>query len=179
MNDEFNPYAAPSAAALTAPIPNQDLPLASRWHRFVASFLDGLILMAIFTPLQYLTGTFQREAARQAAGGSIFAFRPENILWAVAGMVIMVGINWHFLLNGQTIGKKALNIRIDRLEGGPCDRARIVTRRIMAMQIVYLVPVINFIFMVVDTLMIFRSNKRTLHDEIAGTKVVDLRTRFA
>jgi uncharacterized RDD family membrane protein YckC len=178
MNEEFNPYAAPKSVVLTAPLPNQELPLASRWHRFVAAFLDSLILMAIFLPLQYLTGTFQREAARHAAGVSMFAFRPENILWTAAGLLIMVGINWNFLLNGQTIGKKVFKIRIDRVEGGPCDRARIITRRIVTMQILHLIPIINFIFILVDCLMIFRSNKRTLHDEFAGTKVVDLRSQL-
>lgn len=178
MNEEFNPYAAPQAAVLTAPLPDQELPLASRWHRLCASFLDSLILMAIFMPLQFLTGTFQREAARQAAGGSAFAFRPENALWAVVGLLVMIGINWNFLHNGQTIGKKALKIRIDNIDGGPCDRARIITRRIVALQVVYLIPVVNFLFMLIDTLMIFRSNKRTLHDEFARTKVVDLRSQL-
>ncbi len=178
MNEEYNPYAAPKSAVLTASVPEQGLLLASRWHRLVASFLDSLILMAVFLPLQFLTGAFQRETARQAAGGSMFAFRPENMLWAAFGMIFLVSINWNFLLNGQTIGKKALNIRIDRVEGGPCDRTRIITRRIAAVQILYLIPVFNFLFMFVDCLMIFRSNKRTLHDEIAGTKVVDLRPQF-
>lgn len=178
MNEEYNPYAAPKSSVLTASVPEEGLPLASRWHRLVASFLDSLILMVIFMPLQFLTGTFQREAARQAAGGSMFAFRPENMLWAAFGVILLVGINWNFLLHGQTIGKKALKIRIDRVEGGPCDRARIITRRIVAVHALYLIPGLNFLFMLVDCLMIFRSNKRTLHDEIAGTKVVDLRPRF-
>jgi len=178
MNEEYNPYAAPKSTVLTAPLPNEGLPLASRWHRLVASFLDSLILGVIFMPLQFLTGTYQREAARQAAGGSIFAFRPENMLWAAFGVILLVGINWNFLLNGQTIGKKALKLRIDNVEGGPCDRGRIITRRIVVVQVLYLIPVLNFIFMIVDCLMIFRSNKRTLHDEIAGTKVVDLRSQL-
>lgn len=129
-------------------------------------------------PLQFLTGTFQREMSRQAAGGSMFAFRAENILWAIVGLLVMIGINWNFLIKGQTIGKKALKIRIDNIEGGPCERARIITRRIVALQVVYLIPVVNFIFMFIDTLMIFRGNKRTLHDEFARTKVVDLRSQL-
>ncbi len=115
---------------------------------------------------------------RQAAGGSMFAFNAENILWSAAALFILVGINWIFLANGQTIGKRVLKLRIDRVEGGPCDRIRIITRRMVIMQILYLVPIVNFIFMIVDCLMIFRDNKRTLHDEIAGTKVVDLRPQF-
>ena len=178
MNEEYNPYAAPKSTVLTAPVPNEGLPLASRWHRFVASFLDALILSVVVLPLQYFAGAYQREAARQAAGASIFAFKPETLLWAALGVIVLIGINWNFLLNGQTIGKKALKLRIDNVEGGPCDRGRIITRRILVVQILHLIPVLNFIFMIVDCLMIFRSNKRTLHDEIAGTKVVDLRSQL-
>ncbi len=178
MNEEFNPYAAPKSVVLTAPATESELPLASRWYRLVASFVDSLILMVVLMPVQFLTGTFEKEAARQAAGGSVFAFNPENILWSAGSLALMIAINWSFLLNGQTIGKKVLKIRIDRIEGGACDRARIVTRRMLVMQVLYLIPVINFIFMIVDCLMIFRSNKRTLHDEIAGTKVVDLRSQL-
>ena len=50
MNEEYNPYAAPKSSVLTAPVSNEGLPLASRWHRLVASFLDSLILGAIFMP---------------------------------------------------------------------------------------------------------------------------------
>jgi len=178
MSEEYNPYAAPKSTILTAPVPNEGLPLASRWHRFVASFLDSLILSVVVLPLQYLTGAYQREAALQAAGSSIFAFRPESIFWAAFGVILLVGINWNFLLNGQTIGKKALKLRIDNVEGGPCDRGRIITRRIVVVQVLFLIPVLNVLFMIVDCLMIFRSNKRMLHDELAGTKVVDLRSQL-
>ncbi len=178
MSEEFNPYAAPKSVVLTAPVAESELPLASRWYRVVASFLDSLILMVVLMPAQFLAGTYQKEAARQAAGGSMFAFNPESLLWSAAGLALLIGINWNFLLNGQTIGKKVLKIRIDRIEGGPCARARIITHRMIVVHVLYLIPLINFLFMIVDCLMIFRSNKRTLHDEIAGTKVVDLRSQL-
>lgn len=174
-NEAFNPYAPPQATVLTAPMNDSALPLGSRWRRVVASFIDSLIMMVIVMPLQFVTGTFQREMERQQGGGSMFAFQPGNVLWSAIGLALLVGINWNFLARGQTIGKKAMSLRIDRIEGGACDRSRIIVRRMTIMQVIYLIPVINFLFMVIDCLMIFRDNKRTLHDEIAGTKVVDVR----
>lgn len=175
MSEAFNPYAPPQATVLTAPAQDGELPLGSRWRRVVASFIDSLILMVIVMPLQFVTGTFQREIERQQDGGSMFAFQPGNLLWSALSLALLVGINWNSLARGQTIGKKAMSLRIDRVEGGICERSRIITRRMGVMQVIYLIPVINFIFMVIDCLMIFRGNKRTLHDEIAGTKVVDVR----
>lgn len=176
MSDEYNPYAPPKTTELSAPVTqNHDLPLASRWHRLAASLLDSIITMAFIMPAQLFMGTFQREIARQSAGGSALAFNPENLLWSALGFMFLVAINWKLLSKGQTIGKLALKIRIDRVEGGPCERGRIIFRRMLILNVIYLIPGINFIFMLVDSLMIFRKDKRTLHDMIAGTKVVDMR----
>jgi uncharacterized RDD family membrane protein YckC len=177
--EAFNPYAPPQATVLTAPTNDTELPLGSRWRRLVASFIDSLIMMVIVMPLQFMTGTFQREMERQQGGGSMFAFQPENLVWSAVGLAVLIGINWNFLARGQTIGKKAMSLRIDRIEGGACDRSRIIVRRMTILQVIYLIPIINFIFMIIDSLMIFRGNKRTLHDEIAGTKVVDVRAAQA
>ena len=179
MNEEFNPYAAPQSETLTAPsTDDSSLPLAGRWRRVGASFIDSLIIMPVVLPLQFYFGTIQREMERQAAGGSMFNFNPENILWSAFGFIFIVAINWVFLLKGQTIGKKAVKIRIDSISGGACERSKIILKRMLPMQIIYLIPGINFIFMIVDCLMIFRLDKRTLHDLIAGTKVVDLRSQI-
>ena len=174
MNEAFNPYAPPLSADLSAPVADVELPLASRKRRALASILDSLIPSLILLPFQYYFGTVQREWQRQAAGGSMFAMRTELILWAVPYTLILIAINWSFLANGQTIFKKILNLRVDRMEGGPCDRTRYITRRIVLVQILYGLPVTKYISMIVDGLMIFRRNKRTLHDEFAGTKVVYL-----
>ena len=174
MNDALNPYAPPLSAHLSAPVADVDLPLASRRRRVAAAFLDSLILMVILVPLQYYFGTFRREEQREAAGASTFAIGPEDILWAAAYLLGLIAINWTFLANGQTIFKNILKLRVDRVEGGPCDRTRNITRRILFVQVLYVIPFINILFMTVDCLMIFRRNKRTLHDEFAGTKVVYL-----
>lgn len=174
MDESFNPYAPPVSADLSAPVADVELPLASRRRRVAASFLDSLVLGVIIVPLQYYFGTFQRDEQREAAGVSIFAIGTEDILWAAAYLLGFVAINWTFLANGQTIFKNILKLRVDRMEGGPCDRTRNVTRRIVLVQVLYLIPFVNILFIIVDCLMIFRRNKRTLHDEFAGTKVVYL-----
>lgn len=175
VSEEINPYAAPQSEFLFAKEPDGALPHGSRGRRLVASLIDSLIVLVIFMPLQFLTGTFQREFARQQAGAGLLDFNPENLIWSAAGFLLIVAINWGFLANGQTIGKKALGLRIDAITGGVCERSRIITRRMLVLQIIYLIPGVNFLFMFVDCMMIFREDRRTLHDMIAGTRVVDIR----
>ncbi|HRJ11572.1 MAG TPA: RDD family protein [Prosthecobacter sp.] len=177
MSTEFNPYAPPKTAELGAPVAQDTKrPLAARWRRIVAYLLESVIVTALIVPAQYFAGTFQREMERQESGGSSIGYHPEIVLWTAVALLFMVAINWNLLANGQTIGKLLLNIRIDRVEGGPCERGRIIFRRMVVMQIFYLIPVINIVFIILDSmLMIFRNDKRTLHDMIAGTKVVDMR----
>lgn len=177
MSAEFNPYAPPKTTELSAPVvQDTKRPLAARWRRIVSYLLESVMVTALIVPAQYFAGTFQREMERQESGGSFFTYHPEVILWTIAALLVFVAINWNLLAKGQTIGKLLLNIRIDRVEGGPCERGRIIFRRLLVMQIFYHIPVINIVFIILDTmLMVFRNDKRTLHDMIAGTKVVDVR----
>ena len=83
----------------------------------------------------------------------------------------MLAINWNFLLQGQTIGKKILKIRIVRKDGSPITRTRIITHRILPVWLVSSIPYAN-IALLADALCIFRAGRNTLHDDFADTKVV-------
>jgi len=168
MNEAFNPYAPPLSADLSAPVADVELPLASRRRRVAAAFLDSLVPALILVPFHNYFGSMRREWHGQSSMST------KLIVWVAAYLLGFVVINWTFLAKGQTIFKNILKLRVDRMEGGPCDRTRNITRRIALVQVLYLIPFINGIFMIVDCLMIFRRNRRTLHDEMAGTKVVFL-----
>lgn len=121
----------------------------------------------------FLSGYFQRtmEAAQRGV-----SWTPEALLWAVVGIVVVIAVNWTFLGRGQTIGKSALKLRIVRKDGTPADRARIITRRLLPIQLIAQIPFVGGLVGFIDCLCIFRSQRNTLHDDIADTKVVDLRT---
>ena len=164
-----NPYAAP--------LSNDDNPgmadaggdvLADRGTRFVASFVDTLLVMAIVLPIGIATGFYTRAAAQQVGF-------PEH--------VAMLAVNGYLLANrGQTVGKMLNKIRIvDAQTGSRLPFVRVFVYRslwlIPLVVIAALIPgqaddiLINLVSLV-DALFIFGKQRRCLHDYIAGSKVV-------
>ncbi|TDU70762.1 putative RDD family membrane protein YckC [Prosthecobacter fusiformis] len=162
---EINPYAPPQADLTPEVSSLLGQPLASPWIRLVAQLVDGLISAAVLLPLMYFSGYWARAA--ESVGQSFV----ESLLWAPVQLAIMIGINWTFLLQGQTIGKKLLKVRIVRKDGSPIDRTRIITHRLLPVWVVSNIPVVN-LALIADALCIFRAGRNTLHDDIADTKVV-------
>jgi len=73
---------------------------------------------------------------------------------------------------GQSLGKKAFGIRIERLNGAlPGFWRGIVLRGVLSLASLW--P-LGAIVALVDHLAIFGPDQRCLHDQIAGTRVVDV-----
>jgi len=174
MIDPINPYAPPQSSILPASSGVADQWLASPWRRLGASLLDSLIMMVLTMPVAWLSGYFSRIMELAAQGRS---WTPESLLWAVFGFGIMVAINWTHLGRGQTIGKGVMEMRIVRKDGSPAGRSHIILKRLLPIQLIALLPVVGGFFAVVDALCIFRTQRNTIHDDIAETKVIDLRPR--
>lgn len=172
MTEPFNPYAPPQSNILPAGNPDEVQQLASPWRRLGASILDSLILMLVFLPLMWFSGYFTRlvEQAHKAR-----SYTMEQLLWAALGFGIMIAINWNHLGRGQTIGKGIMELRIVRKNGTPAERSHIILKRILPLQLIAQLPILGGIFAFVDALCIFRSRHNTIHDDIAETKVIDLR----
>ncbi len=71
--------------------------------------------------------------------------------------------------NGQTIGKKLVNIRIVRSKDG--TNGGFLTNVVLRVLVNGLIGLIPF-YHLIDTLCIFAASRRCLHDRIAGTIVV-------
>lgn len=165
---EVNPYAPPQADLTPLAGPDSK-PLASPWIRLVAQIIDGIISGVIIASLMFISGYYSRVASAAAAGETLLL---ENLIWAPVQLAIMLGINWTFLLQGQTIGKKIMKVRIVRKNGDPIDRTRIITHRLVPVWLLGNIPFINLL-LIVDALCIFRAGRNTIHDDIADTKVVE------
>jgi uncharacterized RDD family membrane protein YckC len=93
-----------------------------------------------------------------------------------------VGINWVFLKNGQTIGKKLLKIQVQDQQGGLLPVKDLVLKRFLPIQLAASLPalihpylgMVGGLIVLIDALCIFRSRYNTLHDDIAKSKVVKL-----
>jgi uncharacterized RDD family membrane protein YckC len=126
-------------------------PKAGFWIRFVAIFIDGILIAIVNTII-----------------ASIFNMSPTGR----SGLQTLLGIIYYVyfwssssLWPGQTIGNKLLNIRVIRTDGGDLDIGRALIRYI-GLVISILVIFIGVIWAAFDP------NKQGWHDKIAGTYVV-------
>jgi uncharacterized RDD family membrane protein YckC len=98
-------------------------------------------------------------------------------LWlGAAAMVVYFVINLVLLArHGQTFGKRLFGIRVVRTDGTRATLARLFWLRTVAPGALGAIPLLGSLFELVDMLSIFAADRRTLHDRIADTIVIDLR----
>ena len=157
---------APPEAIVDDVVPEGEIALADRGARFIAALIDGVVIGALNGVLAY---TF---------GYNIFA-PPDDpsvvlqILLMLSGIGLSLAVNGYLLAkNGQTVGKKLMNIKIVRTDGSKATFQRIVGMRLLPVWIVSAIPIVGALVAVVDVLFIFRENRKCLHDNIADTIVV-------
>jgi uncharacterized RDD family membrane protein YckC len=122
-------------------------PRAGFWIRFVASFIDGLILGVPFLVIDVAIGP--------AVAYAVY------IIGAIAYFTMMEGGP-----TGQTIGKRAVGIRvIDFGGGGPIGYGR-AAMRLFGRIISELIFFLGYLWMLWD------KEKQTWHDKIANAVVV-------
>jgi uncharacterized RDD family membrane protein YckC len=176
MSDSINPYAPPQVDVLPPADPSQNHRLASLGRRFVASMIDTFLLLAILMPVMWFTGFMTRSLENAQAGDSAGL---EEVLWAVVSFLLFVVLNWVPLFEGQTIGKRVMKMRIVRKDGQPATRSHIILKRSLPVQLIALLPTAGNFLVLLDTVMIFRSQRNTFHDDFADTKVIDVRPSAA
>jgi len=142
--------------------------LASRGRRFGASLIDGLIFIPITVGAMYLTGGFD-----SIANGEQPSFGYSLLLSAIT-LCIFIALNGHFLLrDGQTLGKKALGIKIVTQDDLPVALGGLC-RRYAVYWGLPLIPVIGAILNLINLLVIFGDSHRCGHDRVGGTKVIEI-----
>ncbi|MGV3663944.1 MAG: RDD family protein [Prosthecobacter sp.] len=182
----------PQVAALREEVrKDHELPpveLASLGQRFAAFLIDaGLFftpLFAIFSivlddkfkeqllPVQHdaqaVAELLQKRVVEMTAAGNPTL---ELLSW----LMIMVGlVNVVLLtLRGQTLGKLLLGIQIVRhMDGGRAGFVKAVLLRGLLFLVVGNLRYLGLLFLLGDALLIFRQDRRCLHDIVADTRVV-------
>ena len=129
------------------PVGGPSGPRAGFWQRFGAMVVDGLVMIVVYVPLAVAFGS---------SAGSDLA-----LVFSIAYFTLLEGG-----ATGQTLGKKALGIRvIDLARGGPIGHGRGFIRwagRIVSALVIYL----GYLWMLWDR------EKQTWHDKMAGAVVV-------
>jgi uncharacterized RDD family membrane protein YckC len=159
----LDPYRPPASA------PSDDAgeeagELAGRGARLVASFIDNALLSVPFAFL------LERLA--------VVIWSDRWLLLLAAAVVAVVLVQCRLLADrGQTVGKLVVGIRIVRRAGGHASFPRLLVLREGFSRVGFHLPFIGPIFWLVDALMIFREDRRCLHDLVADTIVVSVRRR--
>ena len=163
MADE-NLYAPPEADVAVSDT-NE---LAGRWLRLGGAIIDGIILMLVVWPVAFLTGFFARSMAGEQGVMDI-------VLIALLGVGTFLLLNGYLLAkSGQTIGKRLLNTQIvSKEDGSILPLGKVLGLRYLPVWVISQIPLVGPIFSLVDSLFVFRNDKRCIHDLIAGTVVIN------
>lgn len=170
----MNPYEAPADLDVLGPEPAGEPALASLQQRFTGAMLDrlilygcsipGLVAMAVLPPPE----TFGEPGLHEVTSALLGM--------GALGMFCISLYQWNLIATvGQSLGKQMVGIRIVKVDGSAVGFANGVVARVWALGFVagVLNPLIlGWVVMLADALFIFRSDRRCLHDLLAGTKVV-------
>ncbi len=143
------------------------LPLAGVGTRLLAALLDALIILAVLfvslIALLLLSSLIALQPNSFAAGSVIGAFALLFLFGFVFAYYAVLELLW----DGQTVGKRALKLRVLRDNGAPVDPAAVLARTVV--RLVDFLPfgyLVGFISMIVD------GRARRLGDIVGGTIVV-------
>ena len=171
---EDNPYAPPEA---NIEVPESvDNELAGRWLRLGGSLIDTVIFVVVFLGAIYLFGALDGFLTGQETTSP-----GEDALLLLGSLVLFVALNGYLLATkGQTIGKVAVGTRIVSVDDGSLVPLwKLMLLRYLPYFGLGYIPIGGQILSLVNALMIFKADRRCLHDHTAGTKVVIARPMSA
>ncbi len=158
---------------------------APRLRRLGAALIDGfilgiLVMLAIQqTGLIDLFEEFMRLPPEQQANHVVvsWGFQFKLALAEFALFALLQG----FLLQryGQTIGKRLLGLAIVTLDGQKPEFTSLLINRYLSQMAMGVIPGLGMWLRLLDICMIFRNDRRCLHDHLARTRVIDLRVAVA
>lgn len=147
--------------------------LASRSRRLCAQMLDIFIILVMLTPFFYFLYRFSSPPS-----SSPFSHDLKPLLYAsfILAVVIYNIFQWVLLsIQGQTVGKYLMKARIVRVDNDDNPGfLKAVVLRLYIPGLLSAIPLLGYVFSLINLLFIFRSDRRCLHDLIAGTKVIKI-----
>jgi uncharacterized RDD family membrane protein YckC len=169
MNAEAdqNRYAPPKADVSDYTAPEASVEPAGRGIRFGAAMIDGLIITALYIPI---------VIAVVMSGGAM----DPSVIFSIWGAISLIGVIALIAVtivlvqrNGQTIGKKMTGIKVVRSDGSRASLGRIFWLRNVVNALPSVIPIVGYVYVVIDHLLIFSDKRQCLHDKIADTIVVN------
>ena len=167
----------------------QGFELAERGTRLWAITVDGLLVsipmlptlaLGIYLGLRTQVQAMQAGVADNSPGGTQM-FGGDEMLLVLGAIAVLGGLGalgiaiyqWVLISRtGQSLGKKWTGIRIERIDGNRVSFGSGVFLRNWVPKLIGSVPYLGMLFSLIDSLFIFRDDRRCIHDHIAGTRVV-------
>ncbi|MEH7453539.1 RDD family protein [Gottfriedia acidiceleris] len=149
--------------------------LASRSSRLLAILVDGFISFLFIFAIAIITGMTKFSTFFNPT--RVDKFDIGSSLLSIISVIIFYILIPTFVWKGQTLGKRWLKIAIVKNDDREVDLKTMIIREIFFLlgylKIPYFSLVVGFVAFV-DPFFIFSSERRTLHDLIAKTKVIDV-----
>lgn len=186
---EFSsPDGAPPVMTAVAGAPAVASDLAGHGARIGAALINAfLYFLAAMPGSTMMSAQFVKQNPQLLALAERGAFRPEDInlsgffgsaVWVCVGLGAIVLVQVILLaLRGQNIGKLIFGVRVVRADNGqPASFVQAaVLRFLLPLLLMFLlnwIMLLGVVFLIVDLCCMARTDRRCLHDLIAGTKVV-------
>jgi uncharacterized RDD family membrane protein YckC len=161
-------FAPPQAHVADVALPTDGLVLASRGRRFAGAMLDVVAILFLLWVVSVVTPWNPFGSP----DGGLWDINGAGNLWGV--LIFLLAQTYLLATRGQTIGKALLQMRIVRPDGSPASLGRVLGLRYGIGYLLNFIPAIGAAYGIIDSLLIFRSSKRCLHDQIADTVVIKL-----
>jgi len=142
---------------------------ADRGTRLGATILDGIIFaVMVYAPIM-IAAIVGGVAGRATGGGNAGAILVACVVLALAGFIVWCWLTIKYVkINGQSIAKKLLAVKVVRTDGSPVSLGRVFWLRNVVNGLISIVP----LYGLVDALFIFGESRQCLHDKLADTVVV-------
>ncbi|KQW46291.1 MULTISPECIES: RDD family protein [unclassified Roseateles] len=172
MSDVADQRFAPPQAHVADLAPDEAV-LAGRGTRFIAALVDGVIAAAVLWGVLMIPVLKPiADADTQAAADGIWSIMPGSFALGVVVFLLVQG--WPLVTRGQTLGKMLFKLRIVRSDGSRPEAWRLLGLRYGVGLLMSISVGVVMIYSLIDSLLIFRTSRKCLHDSIADTQVIKL-----
>jgi uncharacterized RDD family membrane protein YckC len=166
MAEYPNPFAPPESAEPRPKEVEDALRLADPFARFVGRLVDGIFMGLCFFGAVMFSMPLRSTGLNEDLVGGIFIG---------AGLLFYNGVQIGLILTrAQSVGKVVVGTRIERMDGLPLGFLEGVFLRSWIPVILSQVPCVGSLFSLADGLAVLGVERRCLHDQIAGTRVVQI-----
>lgn len=170
-----NPYASPPEVKDYFGTAQATDVLATRSERFAGAFVDGLVQIILVVPASFALVFILMMVMTIEDVNSLGFELVTSVLGFFIGAGAFLLVNGYLLATrGQTVGKVLLKTKIVSDSGEQLPLSHLVLRRYVPIWAVTSLPWIGGLFGLANALAIFRENRKCIHDDIAGTKVIKL-----